>query len=973
MSGQHSFPRMPTSPNGSPIHSSHRSPGHSARNPARTESANPRSCWATMRRERQARVDAVLDAHATNVAAGLPSPPQRSENTRGAAAQDIVKAVRSRAREVGWMLGKRTKPRATRLTSLAQALRSTQYDEDDVISDGLRAGGLAEGPAEQSAEFDTVQEIVALRGLMRSLVRLQTEHPDADVRRSTGELLVRLHGGEKKTLNIPLPRATAAGPSFFFPAQAFAQVVHAHASNTYDAGDLSSSDEEFSACSDDSSQPERVDNWARNFAEVLETPYPLGPPHLFQLLQAQPQCGYALAMTFGSIFNVQRSSVKESDAHCLFAAAAAQVGCFPLVCLAEGRALATCDNENGAACEAWLNHGLQAAPAKSQLLARFGARLCARPWHLCADDVARYIDEYVHIHATQSTSAMSTPRRSLSSSVIAAGLSRKSVEESALRDLLHAVVIMSVGHGLGTFASACGITPDLDLPAGSFFPPSEPFMVAETVSGLSPVPPPELPQPPLQEVPMPLSPTFVGQVEKNTADMIARLQQPLYPEPARSDNSYHVESQMSPHMPWIQQHSLPPPPVSLLRHLSGGAESRTSAYLRSLGHVIDPLTSTAQHFDAYRHMRARKLAKYDLPNEAAAPQLPADSGNGIDCEPPMPQPSIERPRALQSQGQTTSVHLTTREDLHWDSLSAYLRQQLSINDDYLGKEAQTARGLTARPFAEAAMPCVSPQSDSSDTAVFVADLGISPLKSEGSKHEWDRSPEFAEGGPIDDLRPKCYSMSNVFSVSHTSPSRNIYPSTKPASSSSRTTAPLVVDARQFHDAIWHYTLSLYHIYEEYYFYSKFKDEMTPDSTQIDLQRPARYADTNYYSQQGAVPIPSQHNNHSYYKGSGPEAMSVDTEMDMDMSNSSSQCHFSNSPQQYNKRLTEELKLHIRSVVRNPGSIHAVAAQPPMATGLNLCIEEMVHVNLVISLAQRQAEIIHGIRAIREYEEGPARR
>ncbi|KAJ2082774.1 hypothetical protein GGI16_007303 [Coemansia sp. S142-1] len=51
----------------------------------------------------------------------------------------------------------------------------------------------------------------------------------------------------------------------------------------------------------------------------------------------------------------------------------------------------------------------------------------------------------------------------------------------------------------------------------------------------------------------------------------------------------------------------------------------------------------------------------------------------------------------------------------------------------------------------------------------------------------------------------------------------------------------------------------------------------------------------------------------------------------------------------------------------------MAAQPPMATGLNLCIEEMVHVNLVISLARRQAEIIHGIRAIREYEEDPSRR
>ncbi|KAJ2751816.1 hypothetical protein GGI19_004236 [Coemansia pectinata] len=935
-------------------------------------SAHPRNCWASMRRDRQARVDFLLDAHATNVAAGLPSPPQRGESTRGAVAQDIVKLVRARARDVGWMLGKRTKPRATKLTSLAQALRSTEYDEDDVICDGLRAGSLSEGPAEQSAEFEAVQEIVALRGLMRSLVRLQTEHPDADVRRSTGELLARLHGGEKKTLNIPLPRATAAGPSFFFPAQSFTRVAHNHASDTYDAGDLSSSDEEFSACSDDSSQPERADTWVRRFAEVLETPYPLGPPHVFQLLQAQPQCGYALAMTFGSIFHVQRSSVKENDAHCLFATAAAQVGCYPLVCLAEGRALTACDADDADACETWLSHGLQAASPKAQLLARFGARLCARPWHLCADDVARYVDEYVRIHTTQSASSVSNPRRSLSSSVVAAGLSRKSIEESALRDLLHAVVVMAVAHGLGAFASACGITPDLDLPAGSFFPHAEAFMVAETISGLSPVLPPQPPQPTLQELPLPLSSTFVDQVEKNTADMIARLKQPLYPEPVRSENSYQIEAQMSPHMPWLQQHSLPPPPVSLLRHLSGGPESRTAAYVRSLGHVIDPLTSPAQHFDAYRHMRARKLARYDLPAEPA-PQLPPADGNTIDCDPPVPLPSvIEQPRALQSQGPTTSVHLTTREDLRWDALSAYLRQQLSIDDDYLGKEAQAARGFTARPFADAAMPGLSPQVDSNNASVFVADLGHSPLKSEGSKHEWDRSPEFAESEPADDLKPKCYSMSNVFSISHTSPTRNIYSSAVPAPASARAAPPSqVVDARQFHDAIWHFTLSLYHIYEEYYFYSKYKDEMTPDSTQADLHHQPPPADINY-SLYGAMPIPSQHH-HNYYNGSGPSVMSVDTDTDMDMSNSSSQYHFSSSPQQYNKWLTEELKLHIRSVVRNPGSIHAMAAQPPMATGLNLCIEEMVHVNLVISLAQRQAEIIHGIRAIREYEEDPSRR
>ncbi|KAJ1671616.1 hypothetical protein GGF38_000669 [Coemansia sp. RSA 25] len=230
----------------------------------------------------------------------------------------------------------------------------------------------------------------------------------------------------------------------------------------------------------------------------------------------------------------------------------------------------------------------------------------------------------------------------------------------------------------------------------------------------------------------------------------------------------------------------------------------------------------------------------------------------------------------------------------------------------------------------------------------------------------------------DDLKPKCYSMSNVFSIPHHSNTdRSMYQSTAPNAASaaaqaaqaaattpsSASAAPSqVVDARQFHDAIWHFTLSLYHIYEEYYFYSKFKDEMTPESTQpaVDIHE----------QQYGAMPIPSPHPNH---RGLAVAGISVDTDFDMDMSHSSSQNHFaSGSPIQYSKWLTEELKLHIRSVVRNPASIQAMAAQPPIATGLNLCIEEMVHVNLVISLAKRQAELIHGIRAIREYEENPAR-
>ncbi|KAJ2890069.1 hypothetical protein IWW38_004334, partial [Coemansia aciculifera] len=455
MSGQqHLFPRMQTSPGVSPSQSPYHSPRHSSREssrdanqaPGQNRSAHPHNCWASIRRDRQARVDSVLDAHAANVAAGQPSPPQRvGEGARGASAAppDIVKTVRSRAREVGWMLGKRTKPKITRLSALAHALRATSYDEDDVIGDALRASEQAGAgdKSEQSAEFEVVREIAALRALMRSLVRLQAEHPDAEVRRSTGELMARLNGGDKKALNIPVPHVVAQGPSFFFPAHAFANTSLAEnmAGNVDDEGD-SSSDDEYSQCSVSSSSrapPIRGSHWARAFAEALEAQWPLGPPHIFQLLQAQPQCGYALAATFGSVFRVQRSNVKERDAHCLFAAGAAHVGCYPLVCLAEDRALAACDSDD-ACCESWLAKGLGAAPAKTQLLARFGARLCERPWHLTASDVALFVDEYVRIHATQAD-AVTVPRRSLSSSVVAAGLSHKSFEESALRDLLHAV------------------------------------------------------------------------------------------------------------------------------------------------------------------------------------------------------------------------------------------------------------------------------------------------------------------------------------------------------------------------------------------------------------------------------------------------------------------------------------------------------------------------------------------------------
>ncbi|KAJ2336351.1 hypothetical protein GGI00_000881, partial [Coemansia sp. RSA 2681] len=893
-------------------------------------------------------------------------------------------AVRSRAREVGWMLGTRNKPKTTRLTGLAHALRSTAYDEDDVISDALAqaaAGALEQAGAGAAAEFEAVQEIAALRSLMRALVRLQAEHADADVRRSTGELLARLSGGEKKALRMPVPRAVASGPSFFFPAHAFARRAggaHAHAGGG-GAGDAC----DAATCGSDAAgggggrsraAPARGAHWARAFAEALDAQWPLGAPHVFQLLQAQPHSGYALASTFGAVLRVQRSTVGERDAHCLFAAAAAQAGCYPLVCLAEARALAACGADDAAACEAWLTHGLRAAPAKTRLLARFGARLRERPWLLAADDVARYVAEYVAIYAA----AHGSEQVALPLPAVAAVLSRRSVEESALRDLLHAVVVMAVAHGLGAFATACGVVPDLDQPAGSFFPQAAAaFMAAETIPGLPPtlLPQPQptlLPQP--QPALLPLEPAFIDHVERNTAEMIARLQQPPYAaEPSRpAEHSYVSDACMASFMPWIQQQSLPPPPAALLRTLAGGSEARAAAYARSLAHVVDPLTSPAQHFDAYRLMRARKLAKY-----ASDQPLPLDAAAQAASDQPHAYQPADCGQPQEGQAVTAQVHLTTREDLRWDSLSSYLRQQLSIDDDYLGREIQAARCVGARPFADATMPINSPLSENSNAPVFVTKFGSAPLKSDSPNSKWNVSPDYMDREPADDdLKPKCYSMSNVFSIPHHSNTdRSMYQSTAPNAASAQTaqaaaTTPSsasaapsqVVDARQFHDAIWHFTLSLYHIYEEYYFYSKFKDEMTPESTQpaVDIHE----------QQYGAMPIPSPHPNH---RGLAVAGISVDTDFDMDMSHSSSQNHFaSGSPIQYSKWLTEELKLHIRSVVRNPASIQAMAAQPPIATGLNLCIEEMVHVNLIISLAKRQAELIHGIRAIREYEENPAR-
>ncbi|KAJ2483251.1 hypothetical protein EV174_002998, partial [Coemansia sp. RSA 2320] len=564
MANQHSFPHLQTSPNPSGNSSrmadsrsgardTYRSLPHTPLGPRRYLSANPRNCWAAMRRDRQARVDSVLDAHAKNVAQGSPSPPREAAGAR--AIQDLPKLIRSRAREVGWMLGKRTKPKVTRLTPLAHALRSAACDEDDAIADALKAtetSGAPVDPAAQSAEFEMVQEISALRQLLRSLLRIQTEHPDVEVRKGIDDLLARINS-EKKMLKIPLPQPLATGPSFFFPAQKFALAAEQRFEEAYRFDDdSSSSSDEYSEYSDDedddgdnspmrhtstAASPRKYGgapasrrgagarraaeqsshaahlSWVRNYAEELDAQWPNGTPHLFQLFNPIPQCGFAMSATFSNIFRVQRSSVKEAEAHYLFAAAAAQVECYPLVCLAESKMLVSCDMDEGDVYESWLTQGIAGANVKTQLLARFGAMLRSRPWHLAAQDVKRFVDEYVHLHNSgllsvpvgrhrgDSNNSVPSSRpavhRSLSTSVVSggnsaaatlSGFSRKSIEDSAIRDLLHTIVVMAVAHGLGSFASACGITPDLDLAAGSFFNQADPYMAAETIPGLPHIP-----------------------------------------------------------------------------------------------------------------------------------------------------------------------------------------------------------------------------------------------------------------------------------------------------------------------------------------------------------------------------------------------------------------------------------------------------------------------------------------------------
>ncbi|KAJ1876903.1 hypothetical protein LPJ57_004240, partial [Coemansia sp. RSA 486] len=241
--------------------------------------------------------------------------------------------------------------------------------------------------------------------------------------------------------------------------------------------------------------------------------------------------------------------------------------------------------------------------------------------------------------------------------------------------------------------------------------------------------------------------------------------------------------------------------------------------------------------------------------------------------------------------------------------------------------------------------------------VSLFETNVAPINPPVDRTQWDASAEEIAQQQAMDFKPKSFNVAGMLSMVSANSSSHTQQTQPNAQALNRS-----IDIRQFHDAVWHFTLSLFHIYEEYYFYSKFKGETSPESSQEDEA-----------DHEGAIPVP-------YRSAFNSSACSPDRSLDMDVEGVSSSLGVglglgkfasptpnSNTSPQYQKWLTEELKAHIRAVVRRPASISGLGAQPPVATGLNLCVEEMIHINLIVSLARRQAEIIHGIRAIREYE------
>ncbi|KAJ1802854.1 hypothetical protein LPJ56_006059, partial [Coemansia sp. RSA 2599] len=387
--------------------------------------ATAHNVWIMIRRDRRSRLRSILQGRSAKGL--LPPALDTKDEAEMAYSKDLARAMRLRAREVGWMFGIRTRPKITYLSPLANALRGTLLDEDDVIDDSVRAAeneGVLQ-PGRPSADFEDIQEIVALRNTFRHLLRLRLEHPDAAVRKSIASLMGRINN-PKKNLRVPPAEPMANGPSFYFPAAKFSFAsILASKEDPHDGGE----EDAFSSSSEDMSDDEagagfqriggsqgsrghassKLDSkahavyleWVGSYEAALNSQWPNGAPHLMHLLAPLPKSGYALLDTFNNVFRLTRSGLRESDAHYLFGVAAAQVGCLPLVYLAESHALDTCYNDDGDAHETAMAYGLRAAAPRLQLLARFSQMLESRPWAITGNDIRMLINEYVMLYWEQ--------------------------------------------------------------------------------------------------------------------------------------------------------------------------------------------------------------------------------------------------------------------------------------------------------------------------------------------------------------------------------------------------------------------------------------------------------------------------------------------------------------------------------------------------------------------------------------------
>lgn len=825
----------------------------------------------------------------------------------GQAWRDSAREIRHRARRVGWMLGEATtnKGKVPRLTPLVHGLRTTWWEEDLIIEEALKRQHHYD-----NKEFEAVQEIVTLRQTMRMLVRTEAEHPNADIRSTAIKVLAKINNSKKKQA-VPIPRPLAVGPSFAFTQRTFrltptprttpqgsqqqqqqqsGLILGPDNESEYGALSSSGSDDDDDNDGDDRGgilygsvrKPHGL-MWARRYADMLVSQWPTGAPHIFQLLAPIPQCGVAALSTFASVIYSQRSSLGEPEAWCLYAAGAAQVGCYSLVHMAEAQALLATNgrtnnnrtttnsdhsSEDGdgweSICDMCQVYGLEALPAKTQLLAQFGFLFGQKPWQVDRHRVASFVAEYERVFVPHTQSPILTT-------------ARRARTEVAVRDLLHAAVIMATARARGAFAAACAVSPDIDSPAGSFFQhiDDKSLMSVKYVPGLPFVEP--------QPTPQPMPPSLTRPAESFMAKAVSVL-----PERVESNTAQFVSKLLRPNT--IQGGF--PPQRSKQRYAS--QPSRSSSF-------TNPLASPAPQFVAYRSIRARMLNKYAV--DTPSPLLQHD----------------DQQRKQQKLG-TAAVHLPQREDLKWDVLRVYLRQRLAFAEDFLGNETLTARGFSGRNILADATIAASASSNQENTGVQLLDLSYAPLKSDNTLHSWERESN-------DLLLPTDYDASKNIPVS--------LPGTNSHLQSFQTVYPCGFDVQHFHDAIWHFTLSLCHVYEEYFFYNMYKDEVATPSCSS-----------------GGMPVPLR------AIGSTVDNDEEEEDVEKRSSGESVGCTW----------LTEELKEHIRCVVRRPDIITPDMAQPVFAAGLNLSAEEMVHINLIVSLAKRQAEITHLVRAIRAYEE-----